>query len=197
MKEVGRDEPLNIQVEILHNILKQNKELYEIIEETKQFAFSEYYIGGGSITQTVWNYLLDKPLEYGISDVDIVYYDSDLSESKEINIIHSVKSNFSNKLYEVDIANEARVHLWYEKAFGKVISPYYSVEEAISTWPTTATSLGVRLEQNELVVFAPYGLNDLYNLTVKPNKKMIDKTIYDKKVKKWQQKWPAIDYKKW
>jgi len=188
---------LNLQVEILHNILKQNEELYKIIEETKQFGLSDYYIGGGSVAQTVWNYLLNRPLDYGISDVDIVYYDSDLSEAKENSIIHKIKSEFSNRLYEIDVANEARVHLWYEKAFGKIILPYSSVEEAISTWPTTATSLGVRLDQNEFIVFAPYGLNDLYNLTVKPNKKMIDKIIYDNKIQKWEQKWPELNYKNW
>ena len=40
--------------------------------------------------------------------------------------------------------NETRVHLWYEAHFGYRIDPYASVEDAINTWPTTATSIGVR-----------------------------------------------------
>lgn len=91
------------------------------------------YLRRWGITQTVWNYLIDKPLSYGISDIDIVYYDIDLSSDKESEVIKSVKSYVEDNEYDIDVANEARVHLWYEEAFGKDIKAYSSVEEAIST----------------------------------------------------------------
>lgn len=197
MNRYGVNQTLQKQISFLHTILKRNSSLYEIIQDVSKLELLNYYVGGGAITQTVWNYLLDKPLSYGISDVDIVYYDTDLSSDKEIKIIKSVKSYFEDNEYDIDVANEARVHLWYEEAFGKDIVSYTSVEEAISTWPTTATSIGVRLEGNELIVFAPYGMNDLFQLIVRPNKLMIDKDIYENKVRKWQQKWNELDYKEW
>jgi hypothetical protein len=39
-----------------------------------------------------------------------------------------------------DVKNEARVHLWYERRFGRHLEPYRSTGDAIATWPTTASS---------------------------------------------------------
>lgn len=193
MNRYGVNQTLQDQIIFLHKILKRNSSLYEIIQGVGKIGLPNCYIGGGAITQTVWNYLLDKPLSY----VDIVYYDTDLSSDKEAKIIKSVKYYFEGNEYNIDVANEARVHLWYKEVFGKSIEAYSSVEEAISTWPTTATSIGVRVEGDELIVFAPYGMNDLFKLIVRPNKLMIDKNIYETKVSKWQQKWNELVYKEW
>lgn len=193
----GVNQPLQKQIKVLQCILEKNQSLYQIIKEVSKYNLPNYYVGGGAITQTVWNYLLDKPLNHGISDVDIVYYDTDLSEEKESAIINTVKNNFTLNEYDIDVANESRIHLWYEEAFGKKINAYKSVEEAISTWPTTATSIGVRLEEEELIVFAPYGMNDLFKGIVRPNKLMIDEAVYNDKVTKWRGKWRELNYLKW
>ena len=197
MKLEGINQSLQNQIKLLQTILEMNQPLYQIIKEMSKCHLPNYYVGGGAITQTVWNYLLDKPLNHGISDVDIVYYDTNLSEEKENNIISKVKNNFTLNEYDIDVVNEARVHLWYEEVFGKKIDAYKSVEEAISTWPTTATSIGVRLEGEELIVFAPYGMNDLFKGVVRPNKLMIDEKIYNDKIIKWKKKWGKLNYRKW
>jgi hypothetical protein len=36
------------------------------------------------------------------------------------------------------------VHLWYAEKFGNVLAPYTSTEDAITTFPTTATAIGVQ-----------------------------------------------------
>jgi hypothetical protein len=93
--------------------------------------------------------LSGNPLDYGIGDIDIVYYDSkDLSGEKEEYIERKIMSLLGDLPFKVDVKNEARVHLWYEKKFGYRIEPYQSLEDAINSWPTTATSLGVRRENN-------------------------------------------------
>jgi hypothetical protein len=46
---------------------------------------------------------------------------------------------------------------------------YSNTENAISYWPETATAIAVRLNSKNIVeILAPYGLNDLFNLIVKP-----------------------------
>lgn len=47
-----------------------------------QLNISDYYIGAGAISQTIWNHLLNKDMSYGISDIDIVYYDADNIDKK-------------------------------------------------------------------------------------------------------------------
>jgi hypothetical protein len=36
------------------------------------------------------------------------------------------------------------IHLWYKYKFEVEIAPYTSTEHAISTWPSTATTIGVQ-----------------------------------------------------
>lgn len=185
------------QEEALKKMLEADRDLYEIIEKVSALNISNLYVGGGCITQTVWNQIFSKPIGYGISDVDIVYFDPDLSLEKEEKTIQKIKGAIKNKPYSIDVKNEARVHLWYEEKFGFSISPYSSTEEAISTWPSTATSIGVYIDSEEnLQIFAPYGLNDLFSGILKPNKVLISKEIYDKKVEKWVSKWSELRVEK-
>lgn len=197
MDKTGINQSIQEQIKVLHNILKKNNSLYEIVEEISKLKLPNYYIGGAAITQTVWNYLLDQPFSYGISDIDIVYYDTDLSLKKEIQTIKSVKTYFKNNYYKIDVTNQSRTHLWYKENFGIEINAYLSVEEAISSWETTATSIGVRLEGEELIVFAPYGMNDLFKKIVRPNELVVDRFIYENKVQEWKRMWRDLDYKQW
>ena len=82
---------------------------------------------------------------------------------------------------KLDVRNQARVHLWYERRFGRPLAPYRSVEHAIATWPTTATSIGVRAEGDNFAVSAPFGLADLFALTIRPNTTLVDRAGYEGK----------------
>ncbi|MDU7476081.1 MAG: nucleotidyltransferase family protein [Paenibacillus macerans] len=53
------------------------------------------------------------------------------------------------------------------------LKPYLTLEDAIDSWPTTSTSIGVRLDENAgWKVYSPYGLEDLFQLKVRANKKL-------------------------
>jgi hypothetical protein len=98
---------------------------------------------------------------------------------------------------KLDIKNQARVHLWYKDHFGYDIKPFNSIEDAVNTWPTTATSIGVRLENGNFIIYAPFGLNDLFGMIVRANKAQITEEIYLQKVNKWKTKWPALTIIPW
>ncbi|WP_425388940.1 nucleotidyltransferase family protein [Cytobacillus solani] len=88
--------------------------------------------------------------------------------------------------------------MWYEKKFGFSIQPYVSLEDAIHSWPTTATSLGIRKEQSDLFnIYAPFNLDDLFSMIVRPNKRMITREIYENKAIKWHKKWPELTVIPW
>lgn len=187
------------QFKALENIIMSSEIIGTVIERAKSLDIDNYYIGAGCITQTVWNYLFNNPLEYGIKDIDFVYFDdTNLDAEAENRVIKKTQGLYSDLKIQVDVKNEARVHLWYKNHFGYIIKPYTSLEAALNTWPTTATSIGVRRDKNnELKVYAPFGLNDLFGKIVRANKTQITKQIYENKVSSWLKKWPDLSIIPW
>ena len=187
------------QADLLEEVLLQNPVIAEILKLAPSLEMSNWYLGAGCIAQTVWNKFHGFDLTKGIKDCDLVYYDSsDVSSKVQDVFIEKGKKTFGHLPIPVEVVNEARVHLWYEEEFGKKIEPYQSVEEAINEWPTTATGIGVRYDQNgKFIVFAPYGLNDLWGMIVRPNKLKITEEIYLNKVKRWTSVWPNLKVLPW
>ena len=194
----GHNADLQSQITLLTDILSQNRPIYDVIKKMACFGLRDYYVGAGCITQTIWNYQCGNELTHGISDIDIVYYDSDdLSYEAEDTVIKQIKRALEPCAFELDIKNQARVHIWYKEIWGQDITPYVSVENAINTWPTSSTAIGVRFENNQLKIYAPFGLNDLFGMTVRPNKTQITQEVYLQKVNKWQDKWPLLTIIPW
>ena len=157
-----------------------------------------WYLGAGAVAQTVWNLRHGYAPVEGIKDYDLVYFDpDDLTAESERRVEEQVVARLSGFCTVVDVHNEARVHLWYEQRFGRHLDPYRSTEEAISTWPTTASSVGVRRDSDGFVVCAPFGLSDLLAMVVRPNKVKVSQEIYDDKAARWQSNWPKLRVVPW
>ena len=197
IKRIAFNQDLNTQVDCLERILVQNKVIENILRLAPELQMPNWYLGAGCIAQTIWNKLHGFDLNCGIKDYDLVYYDpSNLSGEKEELYIQKGRELFKD--IPVEIKNEARVHLWYEKHFGYPIAPYQSVEDAINTWPTTATCIAVKYhDKNQFTVYAPYGLNDLLGMIVRPNKTQITKEIYLKKAERWKKIWHKLKIIPW
>lgn len=193
----GVNKSISEQIDILETILLQNEKLKEVLTILSKSKLRNYYVAAGCINQTVFNYYHGNKLDFGIEDFDIVYFDEDLSYEKEDEVIKYVTNLLKDIKVELDIKNEARVYLWYGDKYGKMIEPYTSVEDAISSWGTSITCIGVRLEEDSFVVCAPYGLNDLFSMTLRPIKKQFSEEQYLIKTKKWQNKWPLLTVLPW
>lgn len=177
-------------------VLEQSPVLWSVICKAEACSLENYYIGAGCIPQTVWNAYDGRPPMYGIDDIDLVYFDdNDLSAAGEEAVKQRVQSLCGG--VNLDVVNEARVHLWYGEHFGYDIEPYSSVEDAVAHWPTTATAVGVRRFCGELLVYAPYGLSDMLSKTVRANKMQITKEIYLAKTEKWKKRWRDLRVIPW
>jgi hypothetical protein len=133
----------------------------------------------------------------GLKDCDLVYFDLDISS--EIQNVYRQRSKelFASLPIEVEITNEAQVHVWYKEKFGKDIKPYISTEDAINTGPTTATSVDVRYRNGTFQVYAPYGLHDLLGMIARPNKTLVSREVYEKKSERWKNEWPKLEVIAW
>jgi uncharacterized protein len=192
----GRDRALRRRLE---EMLRRNSVVWEILTRAPRLQLPDWYLGAGCIAQTVWNELHDFPSNSNIKDYDLVYFDSsDLSCEAEESHARDARKLLSDLPAELDVANEARVHIWYPRSYGFAIKPYSSVEEGIASWPTTATAIGVKMElDGHLTTYSPYGLEDLFELIVRPNKRQITRAIYDWKVQRWSACWPKLIVKPW
>ena len=195
----GYNSDIHTQLKTLESIVMSSQMLSEAIIRAKTLDLEQYYIGAGCIVQTVWNYLSGNTLDYGIKDIDFVYFDDkNMDAEAENEVISKVEALFADLEIEIDVKNQARVHLWYKSHFGYDIKPYISLESAVNTWPTTSTAIGVRKQENNaLKVYAPFGLNDLFGKIVRANKTQITEEIYKRKVESWLKKWPDLKIIQW
>ena len=182
------------QIDDLKTRLHQNRIISAILHRAPHLQMPNWYLGAGCLAQTVWSGLHGFPAEQHIKDYDLVYFDAaDTSYAGEDAYIRRSTVVFADLPATIEIRNQARVHLWYAQHFGYRIRPYTSVEEAIHSWPTTATSLGITCEaQGYWRVYTPFGLDDVLSMTVRPHKRPITERSYLRKVQRWRTVWPKL-----
>ena len=193
----GANKEIEKQIEILTKILSKNKKLISLLKILENDEIENYYITAGAINQTIFNYYHNYKIDYGIKDYDIVYFDKDITYEKEDIIIKRLDKKIKKLNIKTDIKNQARVHIWYYEKYGIKRLPYSSVEDAISRFGATITCIGVKLINNKLVVFAPYGLNDLFKMIIRPVKIEFTKELYDQRAELWIKKWPNLTKIDW
>ena len=94
-----------------------------------------------------------------------------------------------------EVTNQAGVHLWFEQHFGHPVAPLASLADAVATWPEYATAVAVTLEQDDTIsIIAPYGLSDLFTMTVRHNPARASVATYRERVaqKKYRDRWPGV-----
>lgn len=181
------------------SILKKNKDLMTILDYIYELNLPNFYIAAGSVFQTIWNYYDNKPLNFGIKDIDIIYYDSNnLSKEVEKELEEKIIEHFKELNYKFDVHNEARMHLWKKEKENKNINQYKNSEDAIDHWIATVHSIGITKENDNIKVYAPYGLSDIFSRTIRPIKhKDNSKELYDKKVASWQKRFEKLNIIEW
>ena len=186
------------QEERFRKILYQNPLIDTVLAKADELALANWHLCAGCLTQSVWNAVFEFPAEHGIDDIDLIYFDTDdLSDEAEENHAQQALTVFPDLPVRLDVKNEARVHLWYESKFGKVIPPFQSIEHAVSNFPTTATTIAVRPRSDRLSIVAPFGLGDLFDGIVRPNKAMVTQDHYEAKIERWRRFWPQLTYLPW
>jgi hypothetical protein len=182
----------------LRSIVAKSRTLGIVFDRWAEIGLPDCWLSGSAIAQTAWNDGFGFPSDHGLADIDLIYFDAtDLSEAGEAEQANRIRALFPDLPLWIDVKNEARVHLWYADKFGYPIEPYRSSKHAISTFPTTAGSVGIRPGVAGLSIFAPFGLSDLLNGVVRANKVQITQAIFEAKVARWRRCWPALTIIDW
>ncbi|MFJ9560209.1 nucleotidyltransferase family protein [Streptomyces fuscichromogenes] len=191
--------PLVEQLDVLRSVLSRNEVLTDVLTRAAALELPDWYLTAGCLFQTVWNVVTDRPPTAGIKDYDLFYFDdADLSWEAEDAVIKAGRKVFAGLPAEVEIRNEARVHLWYEQKFGVPCPPHGSTEAAIDSFAATTCCLGVRLNPDGgWRVYAPHGLSDVFGLVLRPNPVLAPREVYEAKAACWQATWPELTVLPW
>ncbi|WP_245934668.1 nucleotidyltransferase family protein [Arthrobacter psychrolactophilus] len=170
----------------------------QILQLAPQLGISDWWLTAGALFQTVWNILEGKDPQAGIRDYDLFYFDADTSYEAEDAVIQRAKELFSSLGVDVEVRNEARVHLWYEEHFGVPAVAFTSTSDAIDHFAAKTCCFAVTADTaGTLKTYAPHGFKDLFAHKVVPNPILAPRDIYEAKTKRWSKVWPSLTVLPW
>ena len=158
--------------ERLTEIVRATPPLMQVLLVARHLRLPDWLLFSGAVYQPVLNHLTGRPLDFGIKDYDLGYFDaSDLSYEAEDEVIRQVRAAFDEPLRSmVEVRNQARVHLWFEAKFGEPYTPLSCTPQALERFASATFAVGVKLEPDDrLHIEAPFGLADLFALRLRPN----------------------------
>ena len=180
------------------NIVLGNGSVRMVTDRLAELKLPDSYLAAGCLCQTVWNHVSGSPLEYGIVDYDALYCDlDDLSWEGEDRIIRRSAAAFEGLGVEVQVRNQARVHLWYPERFGVPHPALQSTKEGIDNFLHRCSSLGLRKTPDGYDVYAPFGFDDVFGMFVRPNYQYDLPERYEQKAARWRQTWPGVAVEQW
>ena len=187
------------QVRRFETIIRGDPDLMQLLASIRGVQLPQWRLVAGCLYQTVWNFLTGRDRGTGIKDYDLIYFDdSDLSWAAEDRVIRGVAAATRGSVGPVEVRNQARVHLWFEARFGTAYPRLYSAEEAILRYASIVHAIGVRLEYDDrLDVAAPFGLDDLFSMVIRPNYALENAVSYMRKARRAQAIWPEVIVVPW
>ncbi len=161
--------------------------MMNVLEAVRQQHLPDGWVGAGFVRRKVWDTLHGFKEPTPLNDIDVLFFDpSDLREEKE----KSIECLLANAMPGLpwSVKNQARMHVYNRDR------QYVSTINAIRHWLETPTCAAVRLGDNdELHLIAPYGINDLLKMIIRPTPVGERRALaYQARIKKknWSKTWP-------
>ena len=176
----------------LADILRARPGVMRVMTTVRGLGLPDWRLFSGAVYQTVWNAVSGREPGYGLKDYDIGFFDPDTSWDAEDVFIRRVAEAFDQPLKsQVEVRNQARVHLWFEQRFGEPYAALSSTDEALERFVCPAFAVGVRLEDDgRITVAAPFGLDDVFDMVLRPNPNRPLAHGWDRVVKSALARWP-------
>lgn len=180
---------MNLNEAKLIEMIRHDPYIMDILEAVEQLHLPDGWVSAGLIRNKVWDVL--HGVATPINDIDVVYFDPlDTSWNTEKKLENQLDLLMPYQPWSVK--NQARMHM--KNGF----DPFQSSYDGVAHFTETPTAIAVRLNQNELEIMAPYGLDDLFHMVVKPTpyyqKGSSTHPIYKKRMqeKQWAQIWKEL-----
>lgn len=170
----------------MRGLISSDPWMMQVLQVAETLQLPQWMIGAGFVRSKVWDTLSGFEHVHG-TDVDLIYFDpSDVNEETEKKYDALLRRQFD---LDWSTKNQARMHVM------KGLEPYTSSEDGMAHWTETATAVAVKIENGNIVLIAPYGIDDLVNMVVRSCPKwpagemLMLQRVADKR---WLEKWPKL-----
>ena len=136
--------------------------MISVLDAVRQLKLPDSWIGAGFLRSKVWDQLHGYGEASPLDDIDVLYFQpGDLSQKSEQCIEGRLGQIMLGQPWSAK--NQARMHLRNGD------QPYEGTIDAMRYWLETPTCVAVRMTVGgDLELAAPYGLDDLLNLIIRP-----------------------------
>jgi uncharacterized protein len=180
-----------LHLPLLSAIIADDIERCKILSLVRDLRLADCWIGAGFVRNAVWDHLHGYPSSPFSNDVDVIWFDPIKSDA-------ALDGHIENELRAAapsikwSVKNQRRMHIRNNDA------PYLSATDAMRYWPETATAIAVKMKaSSELEFSAPYGLEDIFNLIVRPTPNFVSekREIFLGRItqKQWLKTWPRLE----
>jgi uncharacterized protein len=172
-------------------VISEDYWMMEILGVVQTLNLPDWWVCAGFVRSKIWDVLHGFSVRTPIQDVDVIYFDP-------VNTDEGIEKILEGKLLALkpdipwSVKNQARMHVINN------LPPYSSSVDGIANFPETVTALGVKLdENNRIILAAPWGIEDVVDLTVKPTPLFSThelRQVYDTRVtkKNWKATWNLL-----
>ena len=164
-----------------------------ILERWDDLALPDGWLVAGCLFQAVWNLRSGAAPQAQVKDYDLFYFDAtDLSPEAEQRVQARVDAVLHDLGIVAEAKNQARVHLWYPDYFGFAYPQLANSREGIDRYLVLSTCVGVQPTRDDFALYAPNGLDILYDGLLTPNPLTDHRELFFAKARSYQQRWPWL-----
>lgn len=185
---------LAVQRAFLIEAVRADPKAVAVLEAARTLGLPDPWLAAGAVYQNVWNALTGRTPGHGIKDYDLIYFDAgDLYWEGEDAVIRRCAEAFAALGTPVEVRNQARVHLWYERRFGTPYASLSCATDCLERYVAEAFMVAVRLDEaGRMILAAPRGLDAIFRMEITPERPESDTAEFRAKVRRWQAHWPQL-----
>ena len=162
----------------------------ELLRRLRSIDLPGCHLTAGCLFQPIWNQKTGRAPNWGIKDYDVFYFDHDTSWDAEDRVIRRVTDATSDLALDVEVRNQARVHMWYPTKFGGSYPRLQSAQAGIDRYLISCTCVGIEVESG--CVYAPNGFGDLAQGVLKLNPLTPNPERFAQKAESYRSRWPWL-----
>lgn len=174
----------------LQTLIRTDPLRWQALAVVRSLHLPDGWIGAGFVRNALWDHLHGRPPSALAGDVDVLWFDPQCLDPEEDRRLEARLRAIAPGI-DWSVKNQARMHRRNGDA------PYRDTSDAMRYWPETATAVAVRrTEQDQCEVCAPLGLEDLFNLRLRPTPRFSEdrQAIFQQRIasKRWLDQWPSL-----